>query len=185
MWWSQDAHRPRGEARFPHLPRGTGHITAIRVAPTAPKGVPSSIGSKEAERCGGLGPRPPESLALLGIRGTTSLHAHSLSTGTWLTVPHADIRGALGAVSWAELRQVAVTSGGATLPASWTQLWRVRECQLWGWGKSSQALGVGVTFSTLAPGRWALGGRSSLCPPGNCDSRVHQMRTGPLASAGR
>lgn len=50
---------------------------------------------------------------------------------------------------------------------------------VWGWGKSSQALGVGVTFSTLAPGRWALGGRSSLCPPGNYDSRVHQMRTGP------
>lgn len=42
-----------------------------------------------------------------------------------------------------------------------------------------------MTFSTLAPGRWALGGRSGLGPPGSCDSRVHQMRTGPLASAGR
>lgn len=132
VWWSQDAHRPRGGARFPHLPRGTGHIAAVSIAPAAPKGVPSGIGSKEAEWCGGRGPRPPESLALLGIGRTTSLHAHSLSSSTGLTVPHADIRGALGAVSWAELGQVTVTSGGATLPASWTQLWRVGECQCGG-----------------------------------------------------
>lgn len=50
------------------------------------------------------------------------VHAHSLSTSAWLAVPQADVRGALGAVSWAELRQVTVTSGRAALPASWAQL---------------------------------------------------------------
>ena len=133
MGRSQDSHKPRGRARFPHLPRGTGHIAAIRPAPTAPKGVPPSVGSKEAKWRGGLGPGPPESLALLGIGGTASLHAHSLSTSTRLTVPQADIRGALGAVSWAERGQVTVTSGRAALPASRAQLWRVgkHQCGCW------------------------------------------------------
>lgn len=56
---------------------------------------------------------------------------------------------------------------------------------MWVLGQSSQALGVRMTFSTLALGRWALGGQSSLCPPGNFDNRVHRTRTVPLASAGR
>lgn len=183
--WSQGSHQPRGGSSFPHLLSGTGHVAATRTSPTVPKGVPTCIGSKDARRRGRLGPRPPESLALLGIRGAMPVHAHSLSTSAWLAVPQADVRGALGAVSWAELRQVTVTSGRAALPASWAQLWRVAKHQGGCW--TNQALGVRMTFPILAPGRWALGGRgqSSLCPPGNFDNRVRQTRTVPLASAGR
>lgn len=81
------------------ISRGTGYIAAIRAAPTAPKGIPPSIGSMEAKWSSRLGPRAPESLALLSIGGTTPLHAHSLSITTWLAVPQADIWGALGTVS--------------------------------------------------------------------------------------
>lgn len=181
--WGQGSHKPRGGSRLPHLPSGTGHVAAIRAAPTVPKGISPSVGSKEAKWCGRLGPRSPESLALLGVGSTTPFHAHGQSTSTWLTVPQADVRGALGAVSWAELRQVTVTSGRAALPASRAQLWRVQEHQCG--CKSSQALGVRMTLSSLAPGGRALGGQLSLCLPGSFDSRVHWMHTVPLASAGR
>lgn len=52
------------------------------------------------------------------------MHAHSLSTSTRLTVPKPDVRGALSAVSWAELRQIAIVCGKAALPTSWAELRR-------------------------------------------------------------
>lgn len=53
------------------------------------------------------------------------MHTHSLSTSTRLTVPQSEVRGALGTISWAELRQITVVSARAALPVSWLQLWRV------------------------------------------------------------
>lgn len=114
---------------FPHIPRVTGQVAASRTAPAAPKGIPPSIGSEEARGCGGLGPRPPQSLALLGIGSTAPSHAHSLSAVTRLAIPQADVGRALGAVSCAEFGQVAVPSLWTARPASRAQLWRVSEYQ--------------------------------------------------------
>lgn len=112
-------------ACFLHLPRCAGHVAAIGAAPTAPKGITPSIGCLEAKWCGRLGSRSPKRLALLGIGGTAPVHTHSLSTSTRLTVPQSEVRGALGTISWAELRQITVVSARAALPVSWLQLWRV------------------------------------------------------------
>lgn len=53
------------------------------------------------------------------------MHTHSLSTSTRLTVPKSDVRRALRAISWAELRQITIVCGRAAQPTSWVQLWRV------------------------------------------------------------
>lgn len=53
------------------------------------------------------------------------MHTHSLSTSTRLTVPKPDVRGALRAISWAELRQITIVCGRTALPTSWVQLWKV------------------------------------------------------------
>lgn len=130
-------------------------------------------------------PQAPEIPALLGVGGTTSLHDIACPPAQGHIIPHADIRGHW-VVSWAELW------------ASHSHLW---------WGDTSsqldaavegvamasgvgadpaRPLGVRVTFSTLAPGRWALGRPVQSVPTKYSDSRVHQdVRTGPLASAGR
>lgn len=79
--------------------RGAGHVAAIRAAPAAPKHIPPRVGCAEAKRLGRLGSGPPERLALLGVRGTAPVHAHSLAAGTGLAVSQAGIRGALRAVS--------------------------------------------------------------------------------------
>lgn len=113
-----------GKTRFLHLPRGTRRVAATGAAPTAPKGITPSVGCLEAKWCSRLGPRSPKRLALPGIGGTAPVHAHSLSTSTRLTVPKPDVRGALSAVSWAELRQITIVCGKAALPTSWAELRR-------------------------------------------------------------
>lgn len=50
------------------------------------------------------------------------MHTHSLSTSTGFTVPQPQVRGALGTVSWAELRQITIVSARAALLTSWVQL---------------------------------------------------------------
>lgn len=80
------------------------------------------------------------------------MHTHSLSTSTGLTIPQADVRGTLRAVSWAKLGQVTVSSGRTALPASWAQLWRVGEYECNYWTNSASAGDQNDPF-TLAPCR--------------------------------